>query len=1276
MAARRSLIAFSCVTALSLGLAVLPAVPALAQGAAPGFAERARQSLQKGDAAGALALFMRAHQAAPDNLDYAHNAAALAMQLGDSDAAATMLQTAHRLALAAGRRDDATAYAGEVAKLREALPAWVAERQAKASAVPAGRESAVGIWSRMRQAATAAAGAGDVARAQDVAAQALAVATDNFGAEHVAAIFSGSDLGQILALAGRNAEAESAYRAAIAVGEKGLGAGHPEVLKIQGHLAALETGQARYAQAARIHGEMAKAAAQALGVRHGLTLDAQAAQARALQNAGRYAEADTALAAACDARRKSYGDLHPKTGRCLAQQAELARQSGEFDKAADLIGKALSIQDGAMAAGDPAGFSTRSEAAAIALRQARLPEAQDMLESLLADAEAAGDVETAIAAKGDLAEVVDERGDHARAETLAKEVLAHQTGILGDAHPNTVATLSSLGAIYRKQGRLAEAEAVFKDAYGRFDKVLGLGHRSTIVAANNLGEILEKEGLYDQAEPYLRTAVEGSRKVLGDSHPSTLVAMNNLALLNESQGNFDKAEAFYKSAIAVFTRKAGANHPDTIAFVNNLAYLHLLKEEFDKAEPLFRQVAAAWTKTYGARHQNTLKARNSLARTLHRTGKLADAETLFRDVLGTRRQVLGERHLDVLRSEIDYGNLLRTAKRLDEADSLLTSARAVAESVLGPLHPYTFEALNALAAVKEGKGDLKGGFDVRQTLFARRTDFLNRMLYVTGDNAREGYVRLHQPELAAYMDLLTRLDPVAAGRGFLDISLNRKGILFKVASELQQMGRLSRDPELERLSRELTETRKKLAALTLSGPTEETRDNHVEIVSGLEESINRLQGDLGRASVRFQKTTERIKLEELVSFLPDEAVLVDFQVFSVEGRQRLVAATLRKEDGKPVFGMVQYKDAAAVDAAIQKYRTDIQSEEIELDEMLETGQKTYDLIWKPLAEAVGSKSRVYVIPDGMLNILPFTALVEKNGKYLIERLDLHIYTTARNLLPSKLPAAQGGYMINAGPDYNTDAVAGKDTLEKARSRGGAVHEGLRGMSSGMRGLKFDPLPGAEKEGQLIRQKVEGVGKPNVIFSKAAAQEQVLRDLRQPPEILHIATHGFFLKPDDTLRKRLLKLQRGGDIQLPPPGDNPLLRSGLAFAGINANAQLLGEIDTDNDGVLTALEVLGLDLTGTRLAILSACETGLGEIHEGEGVYGLRRAFQEAGAGSVVSSLWEVSDAGTQTLMNALYGRLLAGQSPHRALREAQMEMLRIGQWSSPYIWSAFFMVDG
>lgn len=150
-------------------------------------------------------------------------------------------------------------------------------------------------------------------------------------------------------------------------------------------------------------------------------------------------------------------------------------------------------------------------------------------------------------------------------------------------------------------------------------------------------------------------------------------------------------------------------------------------------------------------------------------------------------------------------------------------------------------------------------------------------------------------------------------------------------------------------------------------------------------------------------------------------------------------------------------------------------------------------------------------------------------------------------------------------------------------------------------------------------------------------------------------------------------QRGGGISSPPPGDNPLLRAGLAFAGVNHNAPFLGELNTDNDGILTALEVLNLPLEGTELAVLSACETGLGEIHEGEGVYGLRRSFLEAGTDSLITSLWEVSDAGTQALMSRFYELVFEGREVHQAFRQTQLEMIDSYRWGYPYIWSAFMM---
>ena len=358
-----------------------------------------------------------------------------------------------------------------------------------------------------------------------------------------------------------------------------------------------------------------------------------------------------------------------------------------------------------------------------------------------------------------------------------------------------------------------------------------------------------------------------------------------------------------------------------------------------------------------------------------------------------------------------------------------------------------------------------------------------------------------------------------------------------------------------------------------------------------------------------------------------------------------------------------------------EYRTIIQDDLADDDEIIEAGQLAYELVWAPIRESTGELEYVYLIPDGVLNILPFSALMNDDEQYLIQTTDVHILTSGRDLLPNDDKLSLGPYVILAGPDYNSDQVVGAEELQIAAGRRSAAMKlGIRGAGGGLRGLNFAPLPGAEKEGRTITDRLVAKEHVNDVFFGEQAQERVLAEITESPEILHLATHGFFLEADDTLRKRLLKMQRSSEIHVPPPGDNPLLRAGLAFAGINSNAQFLGDIDTVNDGVLTALEVLGLNLSGTKLVVLSACETGLGEIHEGEGVYGLRRSFQEAGVAEVISSLWEVSDGGTQALMTDFYDRLLDGNPAREAFRDTQLAMIDSPEWGYPYIWSAFMIV--
>lgn len=1208
--------------------------------------------------------------------------------------AADPLVTAAEEAAKAGDAARLQAANEAITKARSVFPDWMETKTQADSVIAPDKQHVVALWNKLHQAALQADAKGDDARAVDVGGRAYTTARDNLGENHMATIVSAVDLATLQAKVGKIEEAITTYKAAISSADTALGTGHPEAVRIRSSLAQLYVRQFKMAEATELLDETLIQARTALSPTNPVTLTVARELARTQLLTGQGSLAAKSLANIVDNQRVLYGNWHPELATTLSAQSDASVLLGDLGAAVAQAQEADTILHANGLDKSQAGLALRISLAQLNHKQGDLAGAKQRLDGVVTDAVAAQNHYAEISAKAALVEVLGDQGDEDQAETLGKEVLDDRTKTLGEAHPDRLAALTALAAVYRKQGRLIEAEQAYSEAYGHYRKVLGDDNPATIIAANNLGEILEKEGIFDKAEPYLREASEASRATYGESNPTTLASFNNLALLYESQGLFDKAEPLYKSVIAIEAKAQGPRNAETAASTNNLAYLYMLQGNYPKAAEMFAQVLADWQKAYGPRHINTMKALNNLARAHMHMGQFADAETEFNTALATRKAVLGPKHMDTLRSQHDLAVLYWKTKRLDQAKDLLEKTLAGDEEVLGDEHPYTFETANSLADVLYDKGDIDAALELRHKIFKRRNAFLDRVLYVTGSNAREGYIRLYAPELASYMAQLAHTPGETGAKGVMEVSLARKGLLLKVASELAQVGRLSRDPEMAKIGTELTATRKHLAALTLAGPTMATKDTHVQTLAALEDRISILEGDLGRASARFRKSVAPVDLPKLESVLPKDAALVDFLIYGEEGKHILVASVLTFDGDTPVYKLVSYPDLAAINAAVVKYRTDIQSEDIDLNDLEDSGQAVYDLIWAPLNAALGTRTKVYVVPDGTLNILPFAALVAKDGKYLIEKIDMYILGSSRDLLPSPIPAAKGGAIIDAGPDYNTDSPTGKEELENVKRRsatqrkdtGGGDERGvqgdLRGMASGLRGLHFDPLPGAEKEGQLIEKTLQNGNEnqskaiPITMFSKGDAQEKSLRDLPQPPEYLHIATHGFFLKADDSLRKRLLSMQRGSDVQLPPPGDNPLLRAGLAFAGINANASVLGEIDTDNDGVLTALEVLGLDLSGTKLAILSACETGLGEIHEGEGVYGLRRAFQEAGVSSIVTSLWEVSDAGTQTLMTAFYKRLLTGETPHKALRDAQLEMLHKPEWSAPYIWSAFFMVGG
>ncbi|MBC8258387.1 MAG: CHAT domain-containing protein [SAR324 cluster bacterium] len=996
-----------------------------------------------------------------------------------------------------------------------------------------------------------------------------------------------------------------------------------------------------------------------------------------LRDLGRIDEAVVLLSEALETFKTILGNKDIDTLSVTAQLAKLYVSQGKLKPAQDLLETALPLMLEVLDKTSLLVLEGKENLAEIYRQQGRYSLSENLfLESIKgAVAEYGKEDPLVVQAKSHLAQLYEDTGKLKQALDFHQQVYDIDLLLLGEAHPNTAGDLNNLASVRRRMGNYQKAEKLFRQSLKVMIAALGEESPQTVSVMNNLALLLENQGLYDEAEPLFKKAFAISGKIQGEKHPTSLALLNNLAFLNESQGDFTRSEVNYKKVIQLNTEVFGANHTNTIANQNNLAYLFLRDGRYEEARPIFSNVFAQWSKQLGANHQNTLKALNNLGRVYKSLGNLAVAEEHLSAALAGRTQVFGKRHADTLRSMNDMGELLVVQDKKAEALKLFQETLKLEEEVLGKNHPYTFETLNNLADLLKTLGRTEEAYKVFKTGFVRRNAFLDRVLWVAGDNTRQSYISLYRPEQHALIRMLLSMNDERTARDLFEVSLRRKGILLKITSETQQVVMLSGAPELQAITEELTQTRKTLAGLTLSGPTEGNRKDFPKIVYDLEEKVNMLQLKLGEQSQRFRQSTKQVTVDEVIEGLGENA-LVDFMSFRGEDNLfRLVAVVVKGGE----FSFVEFEDLELISSMVMELREIVQDEGAEDEDVKSVALELWEVLWQPLTAALGETASIFISPDGLLNVLPFDVLTDEDDSYLLENFDLRIISSARDLALDPLPEAKGELLIIAGPDYDSDKIlktpAAREVTHK-RSR--SVSQGAR-MGSGLRGLNFDPLPGAEKEGEVIKDvadtkdKSTGGSRSSSIYSQRIAEENLLRKMSAPPEVLHIATHGFFLKEDEKLKKRLQGLSRGSS-SVPPPADNPLLRAGLAFAGLNANASMLGEIDTDNDGVLTAMEVLSLNLSGTQLVVLSACETGLGEIHQGEGVYGLRRSFQEAGVKNVINSFWEVSDAGTQLLMTKFYDKFLAGMSARQAMREARLEMLDDVQWSAPYYWSAFVMV--
>ncbi|MBO0719360.1 MAG: tetratricopeptide repeat protein [Blastocatellia bacterium] len=995
---------------------------------------------------------------------------------------------------------------------------------------------------------------------------------------------------------------------------------------------------------------------------------------------GDYGKAEPLYLRALELREKALGKDHPLTATSLNHLAELYESQGKYGEAEPLFKRALDIEEKALDKDHPNTADTLNGLAILYYYQGKYREAEALYKRALEIYEKAlgKDHPDTAECLNDLALNYEKQGKYAEAEPLFKRALEIIEKARGEDHPSTVDTLNNLAGLYYYLGKYAEAEPLYKRALAICEKSLGKDHPLTATSLNNLAFFYKDQWKYVEAEPLFKRALDIFEKTLGKDHPDTAASLDNLAMVYYKQGKYAEAEPLFKRDLDISEKALGKDHPDTAICLNNMAGLYERQGKYEEAERFYRRALDIDEKALGKDHPETATGLDNLALNYEKQGKYAEAESLFKRALDIDENALGKDHLFTATSLNNLAGFYENQGKYAEAEPLSQRALAIWEKKLGKDHPLTALSLNNLATLYTAKGDLGQAVKFQARAVAASELNLARNLVIGSEREKLAYLAA-LPELTDQTISLhlrsAPADPVARNLAATMI-LQRKGRVLDATSQNLNALRSRFNAEDQALLDRLIETRSQIARLVLRGQQQMTVERYRSRIKELEDQAEKDETEISQRSSEFRVQYLPVTLEDVRAAIPPpDSALIEFAAYrpfnaratkgeKAYGPPRYVAYILRR------VGEIEWKelgDAKRIDQEIAVLRKALR-DPARLDfKRLARGVDAQ--VFRPLRPLLGGVRRLLISPDGALNLIPFEALVDEQGRYAVERYSISYLTSGRDLLRMQVAReSKDGPLLVAAPDFGrrSQVVALRSGKQEKDAEELEVKE--EATRSALEDIYFKPLPGAAAEGEALRALL-----PNAtLLTRRHATKAALNQVRGP-RLLHIATHGFFLEDQqlNATDRRGYQLLRDSPARFLDQVEereerieNPLLRSGLVLAGANEHRE-------EDNGILTALEVTGLNLWGTKLVVLSACDTGVGEVKNGDGVYGLRRALVLAGAETQLMSLWAVSDKATRELMVSYYRRLLKGEGRGEALRQVKLEMLKRADRRHPFYWASF-----
>jgi CHAT domain-containing protein len=799
------------------------------------------------------------------------------------------------------------------------------------------------------------------------------------------------------------------------------------------------------------------------------------------------------------------------------------------------------------------------------------------------------------------------------------------------SNPNYIQTLSDLGLLYQSWGRYVKAkpysELALKLREGSENKTM------LTVSVNNNAVLKKENGFYTEAEAEFKRALELSKKQ--NDVLSEVLVLNNLAMTYLDMNKLKEAEANMLAGISKASTILKENASNYIKLQINLANIYRFEKKYNNSEDLYLIAIKQKEKKLGS-HPDLAHLKKGLAQLYMEMGKTSDVEALLKSAYSIDKRKLGEKNPATLAIQQELANFYRYNNNLPEALSLGVEVVTLKKSIYGENHPNYIQALEDLALTHWQNNNLAEAKNNYKIVIDNTLQYINSFFNSLNDNEKTLYWEKTNTRLQrfyAFANQNFNAQPELLSM-FYNTVINTKGFLLNNSAKIRNVIVSGSDEALKAAYMQWLETKEHLnQAYQLSN--EELLADKINLDS-LQKRSDELERELSQKSALFREGTDEkpvtfdlIQKKLKANESAVEIIELNDYKNGFTGNVSYIALVLTPNGIKQVL----IGDSKTIHNAIEVFREKTIAQKPE--------NEAYGPTWKAIDEQLTGAGKLYVSCDGAYHQLSINALKDVTGKYLADKYSIQFVGNTKDIIALKQKESAATKPLNA-------FLIGNPLYGKNET--------------------VPQLPGTEAEVKNITKLLSTYKVKTTALYGPNATEAKVKSLSSPG-ILHIATHGYFLA--DLSQMETTKVL---GIDIAAAKENPLLRSGLLLANCdNVFDENFHPSPSSENGVLTAYEAMSLNLDKTDLVVLSACETGLGSVKQGEGVYGLQRAFLIAGANSIVMSLWSVSDDATMQLMTFFYTNYAKTGNKAQSFSDA-IKQLKV-KYKQPFFWGAFVMLS-